>query len=193
MKIILICGVGGSGKTACLEKLSEIIPNNASFSIDYYKEILYNNLGFDSVEEKLKLDKIAFDIVYSTILSSLHCNYAIIEYPFSSTRVKQLEDFIKAVPEPKIFTIRTKGDINIFYNRYVERISSSDRHRGHSSTRYPGTDNDLVVKTFNQYCDEIKQKGMDTFSYGKLFEINTNSFESLSEDLITIVRIIEKE
>ena len=67
MILILIAGVGGSGKTTCMQQLSELLPNSASFCVDEYKELLYNCVGFNNSDEKKRLDEIAFDLVYHTI------------------------------------------------------------------------------------------------------------------------------
>ena len=151
MILVLIAGVGGSGKTTCMQQLSELLPNSASFCVDEYKELLYNSIGFNNSNEKKRLGEIAFDLVYHTIRNIEDRDYILIDYPYSSTRIDKLNEFIETLSGCKVITVRTKGDLELFYQRYRDRIRSPYRHKGHSSNRFPCGLDDLVEK--NEHPD----------------------------------------
>lgn len=190
MILILIAGVGGSGKTTCMQQLSELLPNSASFCVDEYKELLYNCVGFNNSDEKKRLDEIAFDLVYHTIRNIEDHDYILIDYPYSSTRIDKLNEFIETLSGCTVITVRTKGNLELFYQRYRGRIQSPYRHKGHSSNRFPCGLDDLIEKTWEEYLNEIETKGMNSFAYRKLLLIDTDSQDSYACRLSEIAREI---
>lgn len=190
MILVLIAGVGGSGKTTCMQQLSKLLPNSASFCVDEYKELLYNSVGFNNSDGKKRLDEIAFDLVYHTIRNIEDRDYILIDYPYSSTRIDKLNEFIETLSGCKVITVRTKGDLELFYQRYRDRIRSPYRHKGHSSNRFPCGLDDLVEKTWEEYLNEIESKGMNSFAYGKLLLINTDSHDGYACRLSEIAQEI---
>lgn len=173
-----------------MQQLSELLPNSASFCVDEYKELLYNSVGFNNSDEKKRLDEIAFNLVYHTIRNMDDRDYVLIDYPYSSTRIDKLNEFIETLSGCSVITVRTKGNLELFYQRYRDRIRSPYRHKGHSSNRFPCALNDLVEKTWEQYLNEIETKGMNSFAYGKLLLIDTDSQDGYACRLSEIAREI---
>lgn len=67
MFVIVIQGMSGLGKTSLCKRLEKDLPRCKSFSLDTYKERLWDKFGFDNEEEKAKLDAQATDEFYADV------------------------------------------------------------------------------------------------------------------------------
>ena len=65
--IVVVQGMSGLGKTSLCKRLEQDLPKCKSFSLDTYKERLWDEFGFDSEEEKAKLDTRATDEFYADV------------------------------------------------------------------------------------------------------------------------------
>ena len=52
MKIIIIQGMTCLGKNTLCKQLEKDLPNSKHFSLDEYKENMWDKFGFDSVEQR---------------------------------------------------------------------------------------------------------------------------------------------
>ena len=71
MKIIIIQGMACLGKSTLCEQLEEDLLNCKHFSLDEYKENLWDKFGFDSVEEREKLSSLARELFYKDITDAV--------------------------------------------------------------------------------------------------------------------------
>lgn len=77
MACILIAGMPASGKTTAGRQLSRQL-NIPMLSKDDFKEILFDRLGFQSRQEKVRLGQAAMDLLYAAALPILSCGQHVI-------------------------------------------------------------------------------------------------------------------
>ncbi len=94
------------------------------------KEILFDNVGFQSRKEKVNLGVASMEIMYYVAGQLMKAGQAFIlenNFEYSS------EHGIKSLLEQyqySVLIITLTGDYRVIYQRFLERESSPDRHRG---------------------------------------------------------------
>ena len=87
MKIIIIQGMTCLGKSTLCKQLEKDLPNCKHFSLDEYKENMWDKFGFDSVEQREHQSKLARELFYSDINEAVRkvlYDYILIDYAFTN-------------------------------------------------------------------------------------------------------------
>ena len=169
MYCILITGIPAAGKSTMAEAISERLKLPV-ISKDTIKELLFDNVGFQSRTEKVKLGIVSMEIMYYLAGQLMKSGYPFIlenNFEYSSEHgIKTLLDKYQY----SVMTITLTGDYKVIYQRFLERDLSPDRHRGHVvNDCYPEKKihNSKEIKatsiSYEDYVHGIEQRGFDVF------------------------------
>ena len=187
MNLILIAGLPATGKSRFASYLQQRL-NIPLLCKDSIKEILFDTIGFQSHDEKTKLNHAALESLYYAARQILAAGSSVIlENNFEWYALPGLEQMIAAYGcEPiTIFC----GDERVIYRRYVERNADPTRHRGHVlSTCYPEKDNIGVIPepiSLQEFQESFRKRGMSVFRIGeKRIDVDTTDFSKVDYDAI---------
>ena len=130
MYCILVTGIPAAGKSTMAEAMSKKLKLPV-ISKDTIKELLFDYIGFQSREEKVNLGIASMEIMYYVAGQLMKVGQSFIlenNFEYSS------EHGIKALLakyQYSVLTITLTGNYKVIYQRFLERESSPDRHRGH--------------------------------------------------------------
>jgi hypothetical protein len=107
-------------------------------SKDAVKELLFDDVGFNSREEKNALGKAAADILCYFADAALSAGQPVmLESNFETAAKPGLIELINKHDCP-VLTVMLTTELNTLYRRFIERDRSIERHRGHVvNTVYP--------------------------------------------------------
>lgn len=140
MKIIIIQGMTCLGKTTLCKQLKNDLPNCQSFSLDEYKENIWDKFGFDSVEQREHYSKLVKELFYSDINDAINrklYDYVLIDYVFTNKYWNEFLDNMKNW-NASIKTIYLKP-VDLKEHKKIWESRSRDfsiRHAGHGATCY---------------------------------------------------------
>ena len=120
MYCILVTGIPAAGKSTIAEKLSKkfCLP---WFSKDSIKEITFDEIGFQSRAEKVKLGVASMNIMYYMAEQLMKCNQPfILENNFEAISKPRLLEILDKYGYTAI-TISLTGDYATIYQRFIER------------------------------------------------------------------------
>lgn len=185
MYCILITGIPASGKSKMADFLADRlkIPVIAKDSI---KEIMFDDIGFHSREEKVKLGNASMNIMYYVAEQLMKCQQPfILENNFENIS----RDGLLALLERYCYTAVTvtlTGDYPIIYQRFTERNKSPERHRGHVvNDCYPEKETGRVAAglSYEDFVWGITHRGMDAFcANGPQIIVDTTDFEKVDKE-----------
>lgn len=194
MYCILVTGIPAAGKSTMAQRLSEYfgIP---VISKDKIKELMYDDIGFHSRGEKVKLGVASMNIMYYMAAQLMKNNLPfILENNFENDSKEPLMNILQQYAYTAI-TVTLTGDYRKIYQRFVERNSSPDRHRGHVvNDCYPEDTPGREVKiiSYESYVKGITTRGMDSFTAnGPHILVDTTDFDKVKID--ALMKKIEKE
>ncbi len=193
MYCILVTGIPAAGKTSMARKLADHyqIP---MISKDDIKEILFDDLGFNSREEKVKEGIAAMHIMYYMAEQMMRVKKPFIlennfEFISKEELIKLLNEY-----EYRAITVTLTGDYPTIYQRFLERNENPTRHRGHVvNDCYPEIEmnHKVAVLSYEDFVTGIQKRGMDQFSAnGPQVIVDTTNFEKL--DLSDVVEKISE-
>lgn len=164
MNCILVTGVPASGKSTMAAYLSKelCIP---MFSKDAIKERLFDTLGFNSREEKVRLGVAAMEIMYDAARSCLSCGQSVIlENNFEDVSREGLAALFAQYP-CNVITVQMTGDLQAIYDRFAQRDQSPQRHRGHVVNdcypEKPGSEKKHTTIPYEVFAQSMISRGMD--------------------------------
>jgi cytidylate kinase len=181
---ILVTGIPASGKTT----IADFIATNLALPViskDKIKEVMYDDIGFQSREEKIKLGNASMNIMYylAEQLMKTH-NPFILENNFENSSKESLALILEKYAYQAI-TITLTGDYEIIYQRFLERNNNPDRHRGHVVNEcYPEKVQGEIVTpiTYESFVNAIVNRGMDKFMVdGTHIILDTTDFETIDK------------
>lgn len=179
---ILVTGIPASGKSTMARFLAERL-SLPMFSKDHIKEILFDEVGFQSREEKVKLGIASMKIMYDTAEQMMKCGQPfVLENNFETISKDGLFALLERYSYQAI-TVRMTGDYEKIYERFIERNQSEERHRGHVvNDCYPeiaaGKMADPI--SFARFVDGIQSRGMDCFvGNGPELIVDTTDFQKI--------------
>ena len=148
--LIIITSPPCAGKTT-LSRLLHKELDVALISKDGIKEILYDSLGWDSLEVSQKLGVASFNILFYFIESQMSKgNTLIVDCPFfPEFHTKKFVELIERCAFDT-FQIICIADVDVLFQRSVERLQSPDRHPGHQLSA-PSYDKIKQLSTDNTY------------------------------------------
>jgi len=194
MYCILVTGIPAAGKSTIAAELS----NHLLFPVvskDSIKELLFDELGFESREEKVRLGIASMKIMLYFAEQLMKRDKAfILENNFEKVFEEELISCLQKYGY-KAITVTLTGNYDTIYARYAERNSSPDRHRGHVvNDCYPEKNVGAVVPPipYEWYVSGIRSRGMDTFcGNGPQIVVDTTDFSRVDiRDLVDKIRAI---
>lgn len=176
MNLIIVSGFPGTGKTTISKKL--VKKYHYSFlSKDLFKEKLFEEYGFKSVEEKKELDKKAEQLFYE----KLKCN---VDNDIDTIVDKWLQGIhlIEKIISNKDVTlifIRLICNPQVACDRYNKRIISGERPSSFVAlNRYPVDTHTVFEKAMTvESMNEKASRKFDRTGINNLMEIDTSNIE----------------
>lgn len=185
--LILLAGYPATGKSTFCRELLKRHPELPVIAPDDIKEQVWDEFGFDSAEEKAKLEKIVWERYYKELEARMSQGVALVsDYPFSD---KQKPTLVKLVAKYgyHVITVRFVGDLDEIYKRSLKRDLSQERHLGHLMNHYhkgdylaERTKADALVtrELLERRC---VKKGYGSFVLGDLVEVDATDIASVDE------------
>lgn len=168
MICILVSGMPATGKSTLARALGERL-GLPVFSKDAIKERLYDDVGFRSREEKVRLGVAAMNLLYDAAERIMERGQSVIlENNFEESSLPGLRALLERTGA-EAFTVLLTGDIEAIYRRFAARNESPERHRGHVvNDRYPEEGPGAAARTmpFEDFARGIRDRGMDGFAVG---------------------------
>ena len=190
MYCILVSGMPASGKSTIANRLSSSL-QIPMLSKDSVKEVLFDDLGFTSRAEKVRLGVAAMHILYYAAAQMMKAGKPfILENNFEDSSVEGILELLEAHRYVGI-TVRLTGDPSVLYRRFAARDLSGERHRGHVvNDRYPEPEGAVrenpTRKSYAQYLQDIEHRGFNRFTAnGPLLALDVTDFQALDYDKIT--------
>ena len=197
MYCILVTGIPAAGKSTIAAFLAEYF-GLPVISKDKIKELMYDDIGFQSREEKVKLGIASMNIMYYMATQLMKNNQPfILENNFEKISKEPLLEIFERYSYIAI-TVTLTGNYSKIYKRFVERNNSPDRHRGHVvNDRYPEKAPNRIVKpiSYENFVNGVINRGMESFvANGPHIVIDTTDFEKINiETLIKKINDYREE
>lgn len=187
MYCILVSGIPAAGKSTMAEAISEKLKLPV-ISKDTIKELLFDNVGFQSRAEKVKLGIASMEIMYYVAGQLMKTGQPfILENNFEYSSENGMKSLLEKY-QYSALTIILTGDYKVIYQRFLERESSPDRHRGHVvNDCYPEKkENNLKTAnaktiSYENFVRGIEQRGFDAFYVdGRHIKVDTTDFSKMN-------------
>ena len=201
MYCILVTGIPAAGKSTMAEVLSERLELPV-ISKDTVKELLFDNVGFQSRAEKVKLGVASMEIMYYVAGQLMKAGKPfILENNFEYSSEHGMKNLLERY-QYSALTITLTGDYKVIYQRFLKRESSPDRHRGHIvNDCYPETkeNNPETPKTktisYENFVCGIEKRGFDAFFVsGRQIKVDTTDFSKINmEELFSQIASWKEE
>lgn len=194
MYCILVTGIPAAGKSTMAQFLSEAF-HLPVISKDKIKELLFDEVGFRSRAEKVKLGTAAMNIMYYMAEELMKKGQPfILENNFENASGKGLLTILEKY-SCKAVTVTLTGDYPSIYQRFVKRNDSPERHRGHVvNDCYPEKEpHRIEPMSYEAFVNGIRSRGMDQFeANGPHIIVDTTDFSRVDLDALVqeINRII---
>ncbi len=195
--IILLAGFPATGKTYMSNIIKAQYPHAMYISQDAFKELLYDTVGFNNIEEKNDVITMSRTMFYSAIEKSLaHNQMLLLDYPFSYKQIEFLDN-LKEQFKVEIMTVRLIGDLDVLYQRRVIRDLKPERNKGHILDCYNGYESynaDNYPLSKEQYKANCLKGNYHHFAYGPVVELDVSDYDKIDYDLMlaTINRFVQK-
>ena len=187
MYCILVAGIPAAGKSTMAKAISKRL-KLPIISKDGIKELLFDNVGFQSRTEKVNLGIASAEIMYYIASQLMKTEQAfILENNFEYLSEQGIKNILEKY-QYSALTIILTGDYKTIYQRFLERESSSSRHRGHViNDCYPEKrETDLIVPkkesiSYETFVCGIEQRGFDTFLIdGRQIKVDTTDLSKIN-------------
>lgn len=197
MYCILVTGIPATGKSTMAEAISGEL-NLPVISKDAIKELLFDNVGFQSRREKVNLGIASMEIMYYVAGQLMRAGQPfVLENNFEYSSEYGIKNLLEKYQYP-VLTITLTGDYKVIYQRFLERENSPDRHRGHVvNDCYPEkkekNPKNANVKTisYENFAYGIEQRGFDAFYVGgEQIKVDTTDFSKINmEELFSKIEV----
>ena len=197
MYCILVTGIPAAGKSTMAKVMSEKLKLPV-ISKDSIKELLFDNVGFQTRAEKVKLGIASMEIMYYAAGQLMKAGQPfILENNFEYSSEQGMKNLLEKY-QYSALTITLTGDYKVIYQRFLERESSPDRHRGHVvNDCYPekkeNNPKTLKAKTisYENYVRGIEQRGFHAFCVdGRQIKVDTTDFSRINmEELFSRIEV----
>ena len=201
MYCILVTGIPAAGKSTMAEAISERVKLPV-ISKDAVKERLFDNVGFQSREEKVNLGIAGMEIMYYVAGQLMKAGQSfILENNFEYSSQQGIKNLLEKY-QYSVLTITLTGDYQVIYQRFLERESSPDRHRGHVvNDCYPEKkeSNPKELKaasiSYENFVYGIQHRGFDAFCVdGRQIKVDTTDFSKIDmEELFSQIAAWKEE
>ncbi len=188
--MILIAGYPATGKSYICDLILDKYPQFETVNQDELKEQKWDEYGFNNLEEKTRLERMAWEEYYSIIEKKMKNREDIIsDYPFSDKQRGRLAE-LSGKYGYGVITIRSLGNIDKLYDISRKRDLDQNRHLGHLVSKYHKGDMmedrsraDCLV-TYDIFRERCIHKGYDKFQLGHLIEVDASDFSKIDYDQI---------
>ncbi len=192
MDLIILSGLPASGKSTVARALQTAFPYPI-LEKDRIKECLFDTLGFQSHEEKRRLDAAAARILLQTAEDILTAGGSVILDNNFDTAAGEALRSLQERCRPRSATVLLTADEETLYARYLERDLAHTRHPGHAlSDRYPPLPGDPAVSPMERegFARRYLDRGMGRVNWdGPVLTVDTTDLSALDRDgLIARVR-----
>ena len=201
MYCILVTGIPAAGKSTMAKVMSEKLKLPV-ISKDTVKELLFDNVGFQSRTEKVKLGIASMEIMYYVASQLMKAGQPfILENNFEYSSEQGMKSLLEKY-QYSVLTITLTGDYKVIYQRFLERENSPDRHRGHVvNDCYPEKKEDnmktLKAKTisYENFVCGIEKRGFDAFCVdGRQIKVDITDFSTINmEELFSRIEAWKEE
>lgn len=171
-------------------------------SKDTIKELLFDNVGFQSRAEKVKLGIASMEIMYDAAGQLMKAGQPfILENNFEYSSEQGMKSLLEKYQYAAL-TITLTGDYKVIYQRFLERENSPDRHRGHVvNDCYPEKkENHLKTSkaktiSYENFVCGIEKRGFDDFCVeGRQIKVDTTDFSKMNmEELFSQITAWKEE
>jgi predicted kinase len=201
MYCILVTGIPAAGKSTMAKVVSEKLKLPV-ISKDTIKELLFDNVGFQSRTEKVKLGIASMEIMYYVASQLMKAGQPfILENNFEYSSEQGMKSLLEKY-QYSVLTITLTGDYKVIYQRFLERENSPDRHRGHVvNDCYPEKKENnmktLKAKTisYKNFVCGIEKRGFDAFCVdGRQIKVDITDFSTINmEELFSRIEAWKEE
>ena len=201
MYCILVTGIPAAGKSTMAKVMSEKLKLPV-ISKDTVKELLFDNVGFQSRTEKVKLGIASMEIMYYVASQLMKAGQPfILENNFEYSSEQGMKSLLEKY-QYSVLTITLTGDYKVIYQRFMERENSPDRHRGHVvNDCYPEKKENnmktLKAKTisYENFVCGIEKRGFDAFCVdGRQIKVDITDFSTINmEELFSRIEAWKEE
>jgi predicted kinase len=184
--LILLAGLPGTGKTYLSNIINSKLGSFYNLSQDDLKEYYCDIYGYRNLEEKQKIEKIAWAKYYEIMEQQMQVGDNIMsDYPFSQKQKPHIQQLVDRYCY-EVVTIRLIADLDILFERQKKRDLDPTRHLSHIVTSYKkgdhlanrsNADNLLIYEEFINRCTT---RGYDTFELGKLYEVDVSDYTKVN-------------
>ena len=189
--LILLAGPPATGKSYLSRLICQALPETYTVSPDELKENLADNIGYNSLEEKVELEKVVWDYYYQALelYMKIGKQFILTEYPFSYKQKPILEK-LSTKYKYDIITIRLVCDFETLWNRRIQRDLSEDRHLSYILSHYHYGDtledrtaaDQLITK--EEFAEIIQARNYNHFEMGKLYEVDVTDYSKVDYEPI---------
>ena len=197
--LILLAGPPATGKSYLSRLICQALPETYTVSPDELKENLADNIGYNSLEEKVELEKVVWDYYYQALelYMKIGKQFILTEYPFSYKQKPILEK-LSTKYQYDIITIRLVCDFETLWNRRIQRDLSEDRHLSYILSHYHYGDtcrdrsaaDQLITK--EEFAEIIEARDYNHFEMGKLYEVDVTDYSKVDyEPIIEEIKMLK--
>ena len=189
--LILLAGPPATGKSYLSRLICQALPETYTVSPDELKENLADNIGYNTLEEKVELEKVVWDYYYQALelYMKIGKQFILTEYPFSYKQKPILEK-LSTKYKYDIITIRLVCDFETLWNRRIQRDLSEDRHLSYILSHYHYGDtcrnrsaaDQLITK--EEFAEIIQARDYNHFEMGKLYEVDVTDYSNVDYESI---------
>ena len=189
--LILLAGPPATGKSYLSRLICQALPETYTVSPDELKENLADNIGYNSLQEKVELEKVVWDYYYQALelYMKIGKQFILTEYPFSYKQKPILEK-LSTKYKYDIITIRLVCDFETLWNRRIQRDLSEDRHLSYILSHYHYGDtledrtaaDQLITK--EEFAEIIEARDYNHFEMGKLYEVDVTDYSKVDYEPI---------
>lgn len=192
-KVILLAGPPATGKTYMSDVIKKEHLEGMYIAQDEVVELLYNKVGFNSEQGKFNLIDYARTIFYNIVKRSLNENNVLmLDYPFSHKQLGFLNE-VKSEFGVDFLTIRLVGDLDVLYDRRVERDLVGTRNKGHILNSYHGYET-YTRETYPLSREDYKRNCIngkyDQFEFEETIEVNVTNYDNI--DYTSLMNTVNK-
>lgn len=194
--LVLLAGLPGTGKTYLGNIIKKKIGEFYMLSQDELKEYYCDVYGYNNLEEKQEVEKIAWAKYYEEMEEQMQAGSNIMsDYPFSQKQRPHIQQLVEKYGY-KVVTIRLFADLDVLFERQKKRDLDTTRHLSHIVTSYNMGDNlddrskaDNLL-TYEEFIKRCTTRGYDTFELGKLYVVDVTDYAKVNYfDLLEDIRL----
>ncbi|MEH7309009.1 AAA family ATPase [Neobacillus drentensis] len=184
--LILLAGLPGTGKTYLSQIIKEKLGEFYMLSQDEWKEHYCDLYGYNDLEEKQVIEKIAWAKYFEIMEQQMQASSKIMsDYPFSQKQKPYIRQLVERY-DYRVVTIRLVADLDILFERQKKRDLDPTRHLSHIVTSYQKGDQladrskaDQLLP-YEEFINRCTTRGYDTFELGKLYEVDVTDYSKVN-------------